>query len=245
MSPEKFAQKQVDWWNQTEGDMQYINCEKCRNKGYIMYLDDKLNEIVRECECLKERDSIGRLKKSGLGKLAEKCTIESFRTDSPWQMTIKNSALKYLNENSNKWFYIGGQSGCGKTHICTAISVCQTKKKTLKYVIWRDIFHKLQGMQFNYYEYQETLQELQKFDVLYIDDFLKSFGISKLENELNFAIEIINLRYINDRQTIISSEFSMDELKKLDSATAGRIIEKADGYVIEIPKDDEKNFRLR
>ena len=51
LSYEDFARKRCDWYNDTQGNLPYINCDICKNKGYIAELDTDLNEIRVECKC--------------------------------------------------------------------------------------------------------------------------------------------------------------------------------------------------
>ena len=102
----------------------------------------------------------------------------------------------------------------------------------------------MQSCQFDSYAYQEKLDSLRDVDVLYIDDFMKSLDKSKVNTELNFAFEIINARYISNKITVISSELLIEQLNTLDNAVAGRIIERAGGFIINV-KGPDKNFRLR
>lgn len=57
--------------------MPYINCDICKNKGYIAELDTDLNEIRVECKCMSKRKSIKNLELSGLGNLIK--NIRSMR----------------------------------------------------------------------------------------------------------------------------------------------------------------------
>ena len=65
------------------------------------------------------------------------------------------------------------------------------------------------------------------------------------ETDLKYLIEIINYRYQNDLKTIITSERVLDELLDIDEATFGRAVEKCEGYLMNIPKDRNRNYRLR
>lgn len=245
MTEEEYAKYQADLYNNSEGNLKYVDCKICRNKGYIQHYDEDFNTYMTECECMVKRKSIARLQKSGLGNLIELYTFDSYTVQNQWQKRIKDTALEYIGDTSGKWFYIGGQSGCGKTHICTAISVALISQgRTLKYEIWRNLFHQLQSVQFDNEKYNDKLNELQSVDVLYIDDFMKSLDRSKINAELNFAFEIINARYIADKSTIISSELLINQLNSLDNAIAGRIVEKAGRFTISISGSD-KNYRLK
>lgn len=245
MSDKEYAEFQTDLYNSSTGNLRFVDCEICKNKGYIQHISEDLSTYLTECECMKKRRCIEVLHKSGLENAVKHCTFDSYIAQSDWQKSIKSTALNYISTGSENWFYIGGQSGCGKTHICTAISnVLINKGKTLKYEIWRNLFHQLQSCQFDSYAYQEKLDSLRDVDVLYIDDFMKSLDKSKVNTELNFAFEIINARYISNKITVISSELLIEQLNTLDNAVAGRIIERAGGFIINV-KGPDKNFRLR
>ena len=77
LSYEDFARKRCDWYNDTQGNLPYINCDICKNKGYIAELDTDLNEIRVECKCMSKRKSIKNLELSGLGNLIK--NIHSMR----------------------------------------------------------------------------------------------------------------------------------------------------------------------
>ena len=85
------------------------------------------------------------------------------------------------------------------------------------------------------------LDDIKQVEVLYIDELLKKYN----DTDLKYIIEIINYRYTNNLKTIISSERTIDELLEIDEATFGRVIEKADKFIINIPKDKKKNYRLK
>ena len=245
MSEEEYVKYQTDLYNNSVGDLKYIDCKICKNKGYIQHIDEDFHTYLTECECMVKRKSIARLQKSGLGNMIERCTFDSYDVQNLWQKRVKDTALEYTGDTSGSWFYIGGQSGCGKTHICTAISVALINQgRTLKYEIWRNLFHQLQSLQFDNEKYNDKLNELQSVDVLYIDDFMKSLDRSKINTELNFAFEIINSRYTANKPTIISSESDINQINALDNALAGRIVEKAGKFTISISGSD-KNYRLK
>lgn len=247
LSYEDFARKRCKWYNDTQGNLPYINCDICKNKGYIAELDTDLNEIRVECKCMSKRKSIKNLELSGLGNLIKKYTFNAYETSKPWQSEIKKKALLFTQNSGDSWFYAAGQSGSGKTHICTAICTrfisCD---RSVRYKVWRNLFHELQSNQFDETEYKNKFKSICDTDILYIDDFLKSnSNNSKFSDELNFAFEIINSRYNANKKTIISSELLISDINKYDSALAGRIAEKLAGFTIQIQKDDNKNYRLR
>ena len=235
----------VQVMNNAEGSLQGYDCNVCHNKG-IVYMYHG-NEIVsKDCECMKTRESLDRIKKSGLSNLLDKYTFGAYRTDSDFQKLIKGKALTFLKNNA-KWFFIGGQIGCGKSHICTAIVGELLKQgKSARYMQWRDDVVKLKSHA-NGYEYEFLIKPFKNAEVLYIDDLFKTrAGEFPTSADVNIAFEIINQRYINpDFITIISSERTISDMLKIDEAVASRICEYAGEYTINISPDIHKNYRLR
>jgi len=235
----------VQVMNNTEGSLQGYNCNVCHNKG-IVYMYHG-NEIVsKDCECMKTRESLDRIKKSGLSNLLDKYTFDSYETGESFQKLIKGKAVNFLRTNA-KWFFIGGQIGCGKSHICTAIVGELLKQgKQARYMQWRDDVVKLKSHA-NSYEYEFLIKPFKNAEVLYIDDLFKTrSGEFPTSADVNIAFEIINQRYINpDFITIISSERTISDMLKIDEAVVSRICEYAGEYTINISPDIHKNYRLR
>lgn len=114
--PENYAQYKVDCYNNETGKLNEkdgYNCDKCKNKGNIMYLKNG-NEYSRECECMNIRRMIARMKDSGIGEMLSKCTFKNYEVTSDWQKHIKETAIDYVKNGVNEkaWWYIGGQVGC-------------------------------------------------------------------------------------------------------------------------------------
>lgn len=238
---------QIEQANNSIGNLNEIdgyNCEKCKNRGFI----EKYNEVTgttysAECECVKIRNNLSRLKNSNL-RYTEKYTFDNFTTRTATEKTIKNTALNYIKDPSNAWIYIGGQSGAGKTHICTAI--CNTlisRGKEVLYIEWGDIKQNLIAFKYKADEYKKYFDKIANTEVLYIDDLLKRSKMSD-EEVMEILYKLVNARYNSNLKTIISSEIYLRELFVADSAIAGRIKELAEKYVIEIPRDNKLNHRL-
>ena len=211
--------------NEAEGSLQGYNCSVCHNKG-IVYMRQGEEIVSKDCECMKTRESLDRIKKSGLSNLLDKYTFSAYRTDSDFQKLIKGKALTFLKNNA-KWFFIGGQIGCGKSHICTAIVGELLKQgRQARYMQWRDDVVKLKSHA-NGYEYEFLIKPFKNAEVLYIDDLFKTrAGEFPTSADVNIAFEIINQRYINpDFITIISSERTISDMLKIDEAVASRICE--------------------
>ena len=225
-------------------------CEKCRNRGY-MYHANGIYVTRSNCECWKARQSIRRMQKSGLGNVIHKYTFALYNAETDWQKQIKESALAFLKDDHAKWFFIGGSSGSGKSHICTAICRNLLAKLNVHYMMWEEESVELKGMVTDADLYHPRMNRLKEVDVLYIDDFFsgrKERGgeIAKPTfADVRLAREILNHRYVNDKTTIISSEWYSMEIFDIDEALGGRIIEKSGKYCLNVGRNPEKNYRLK
>lgn len=256
LSPEEWQQQQCDWSNDIVGNLNEhdgYNCEICKNKGSIYFI--KENEYngqkemyQRECRCMSIRRTLSKAQRSGLGNVLSDCTFAKFETPEEWQRIIKEKAQAFCGDDSSRWFYIGGQTGAGKSHICTAIAGHYIKKGyNCRYMLWRDDAVKLKASVNDFEKYQPLIDEFKKVDVLYIDDFLKTQqGTAPTMADINLAFELLNYRLLDkDKITIISSEFTIETALELDEATIGRVYQQSGGYRISIEKDINKNYRLR
>lgn len=138
-----------------------------------------------------------------------------------------------------------GQSGCGKTLLGSIIAnaLLVDKGRSVMYVIWTDfismIKRSMMGEKAN--DASDALEKVKNAEVLFLDELIKKYN----ETDLKYLMEIINYRYTNDLKTIITSEKLLNELLDIDEATFGRAAEKCEGFMINIPKDRKKNYRLR
>lgn len=234
-----------------------IDCPVCRNKGVIYCVQETMNPVseaneisiaMRKCKCNAARISSKRLRDSGLQNLIEKCTFGKFVAESQWQAELKRLAMQFV-ENEDRMFFVGGQSGCGKTHICTAITVeLINRNNAAHYMLWADEVVKIKAAAMDAAAREAMINRIKDVDVLYIDDFLKPVGENRAptDADIRLAYEIINHRYNNGNQiTIISSERTIGELLEIDEATGGRIVEYAGPYMINISRDSRRNYRLR
>lgn len=242
----ELGERDVRWFNEAEGDRKELNCPKCRNKGIVAFLTEDGYLSTKPCECAKKRDAVNRIRKSGLSHAFKNYTFQNFRRDEPYQKEMAEKAVHYLRDSERKdWFYIGGQVGCGKTHICTAM--CRkliARHKDVIYMQWVKDAGRLKAIK-NECEYQTEAGKLMNCDVLYIDDFFKTeTGKAPTSGDVNLAFEIINHRYINRLQTIISSEKMIDEILDIDEATGSRIRELCAGFIISVARKPGRNMRL-
>ena len=216
-------------------------CEKCNDTGFVNWTDDNGIEYAKECTCKIKARNMQRLERSGLMNQIERYTFKRFKPDTPYQEEMLRKACEYVKNQylTGKWFYIGGQSGCGKTHLCTAI-VAQIIKQghSAKYMLWREESTHLKGL-VNSEEYNSEIDKFKKTYCLYIDDLFKG---SRSDADIKLAFELIDARYRQKLPTVISSECITQELASVDEAIAGRIRERS--AILNIGKDEKKNYRI-
>ena len=214
------CEKKCKSLNETVGNLDKqdgYNCDICKNKGYTFFakeVNGMYAEYATECKCMKTRRVINKLQRSGLKNIIKDYTFDKYKADELWQKTIKQIAIKFVKDEESPWFFIGGQSGCGKTHICTAIAAYYLKRnKSVRYMLWRDEIVKIKALVNDDEAYSRAIGDLKTAEVLYIDDLFK---MGKDANgkvqfptvaDINIAFEILNYRYNNRNLiTIISSE---------------------------------------
>lgn len=232
----------VNDYNKKQGDLTEFDCPVCLNRGDIAYFENGYPGN-KECECMSKRRNIRRLKESGLAETVERCTFDKYKIKTPWQKSIHDRA-KAFADNPTRLFFIGGQVGAGKTHICTAISKeLIDKGLRLKYMLWSSESAKIK---FDMQNYDTNIQAICEYPVLYIDDLFKTTNGNKPSDvEVRMAFDIINYRYNNAKLiTILSSEKSIQQITEIDQAVGSRIFEIGQEYVLNIPQDRAKNQRL-
>ena len=243
------AQKRAETYNSMAGSLSGYDCPKCKNRGSIMYAREDGTDYTVPCSCMKIRSSIRKLKQSGLQTRVKHCTFEKFQVRESWQKAILNAARAY-SENPEGWLLLSGQSGCGKTHLCTAICrIRLLKGQQVRYLSWREELPVLKNWD-DGERRERTMEELQQAELLYIDDFLKTGsggqdGPRPTAADLGLGFEILNSRYNSDLPTLISTEFTPEEILSMDEALGSRIVEKAGDHILVVAKKPGRNYRLK
>ena len=261
MSQKERMQQRVQLFNADTGTRDQedgYDCPECKNRGFsyvVTESDGIYDTAVRICKCDEIRRTRLRLKKAGLLSMVNRCTFDAYQTPDKWQGIIKEKAMQFCRDDEHRFFFIGGQSGAGKTHICTAITAHYINQgKKARYMVWFDEANRLKGLVTEPGEYTAVMDDIKKTDVLYIDDLFKPIKGANGQvtppsyADIRLAMEIINYRYNNPGLiTIISGERTIDELIYLDEALAGRIsqLSKEGGYCINLQKDSNRNWRLK
>ncbi len=248
-SPEERKRRKIALINAETGDLDQsvYFCPLCKNKGYTAILKG-LDIVLQSCKCMAKRRTIIRMKKSGLESVIQNYRFDNFKTDKPYQQELVRITKRFLQEKGHG-LLSSGQSGCGKTHLCTAISGHLIKQgHELIYLPYRDEIMRIKQAANDAEVYQARMQELKEVDTLYIDDLFKG---TPTQADINAMYELIGYRY-NNREaliTLVSTELSVGELRAVDEAIAGRIVEicggQRNGYIVQIAQDANKNHRMQ
>ena len=219
-------------------DLGGVDCPYCGNSGTVTRIGEDGALYSRSCRCMKKRIALRRIRRSGMSDLIRRYRFENWQADTPEQKKILQLAHRFAAEDSG-WFYIFGQSGAGKSHICTAI--CGTlieRNRDVYYMPWRDESTLLKSLVTDAAAYLTKIKPLKQAEVLYIDDFLKG---GDTDADIRLAYEILNYRY-NDKalRTIVSSEMPLETLLRRDEALGGRIYERARGFVLQAPTTNRR-----
>lgn len=234
-----------------------IDCQRCLNRGAVMvvrYDGTSLPTLeYQPCKCITRRGYARRLSDSGLAKAARKYRFDNFEASEPWQTYMLDKARKYVREGAaeGKWLYIGGQSGAGKSHLCTAVANELLKRDALRYVVWPQTARYIKGLVTDSERYDAEVSALQRVPYLFVDDFFKpTFGANGMEAvttaaDVRLAYDVLNYRYLAEMPTILSSEWFSAELAQIDEATAGRIAEACGEFKIDVARNPQRNHRLK
>lgn len=237
--------------NEGVGNLKYIDCPTCHNKGDIAVKVNDYMEIV-PCECMKKRKIMQRIQDSGLSGQFSQYRFDNFRTDEDWQESIKETTLDYLDHfhdsKPRKWLYLGGQVGSGKTHLISALM--------------RELINN--GYDIAYMQFSEEMPEIEKGLVSYGDSNLKALSLYDRFKTVEILViddafknytkqrafwDIINHRYKNgDLVTIISSQYHYNQLLQItgDESLPSRIFERCTKkYFKPIKFEDSRNQRTK
>lgn len=219
------------------------DCKLCNGIGFILRQENGAT-YSRECECFKKKLSQIRFSETEIANKTE-YTFKNYKANEEWQKDILKKAKSYVSNFKDNWFYIGGQVGAGKTHICTAIlrNIGELNNISYAYIKCDEELERLKQLTYEQQEeYSKIMFNLKNIGLLFIDDFFKR---TPTEVDKAKIFDIINFRYLNNKPCILSSEKILFEILNIDEAIGSRIFEKAKNFNIEIEKEVSKNYRLK
>ncbi len=239
-------EKEVEDFNARAGNKSdEYDCPICKNRRLIAFAEKSsvYNDWIMRttsCQCVKKIESKKQAKESGLGDLLN-LRVNGFKAIEDWQKDLKQLVVDYIQNGGDHWLALLGSSGAGKTHLCATVSNALLEKTQVRYEVWPSMMKNLKKDVFSQNGTKEMLNDLMNIPVLYIDDLFK--GVVT-DQDVSLMFDLLNHRYNTERITIITSEWLMEDLAKIDVAIAGRIKERCGKYLRQIV-GSEKNYRFR
>lgn len=244
-------------YNESEGTLREgePDCRVCKNKRQVAEVFKARNGeyiVYSDCKCLKQVSALRRIQKSGLAEQLKQCRFDNYETKHDYQTILLGKAKDFLQNGARNWFVALGQTGCGKTHICTAIcGELLNRGHSVRYVRWHYELKRIKGLAKNAEEYAEAMDDILKSEVIYIDDIFKRGKnpdgtlARPTDADVRLVFEIIDTASASGKTLIISGEDLRPALVDIDEAIAGRIIQKAGHFLVQITTGTGKNFRLK
>jgi DNA replication protein DnaC len=216
-------------------------CKKCFDEGYAIDWANNYNltEVAWVCEC----GALQRIKAEEHRDQVRDRAMDTFQEIKPHHNTMLQVAKKFLNQENQKWIYVGGAVGSGKTHLCEVLvkELFEKTKLTTRTEKWRDLAKRIKSDPTS----EVLMLELKAVPILYIDDLFKSGGDKVTEADVNIAYDIIEGRMNFGGYTIINSEYTIQSLKEIDKSVTSRIVEKAGDFIINISEGEGKDVRYQ
>lgn len=244
-------------------------CSRCNDTGLVIATEKQINdpnivkiidtrtelvsgefvdtEILKvDCVCVVHKNMITNLNRSGLRDVVEKYTFDNYKTYTDYRKRLKSKCVEFSKEPGAMLAFLG-QSGLGKTHLCSATTIELMRKNYIAhYMIWTEEVDKAKA---NYHRFDDDyLHFLKTVPVLYIDDFLKTRdNKGKIDDFVfNAAFSILNKRKEDKKLiTILSSELSLGQILKIDTAIGGRVKEMSGKYLLDVEHKKDGNHRMR
>ncbi len=151
-------------------------------------------------------------------------------------------SFEKIKGSNNDSIALLGESGSGKTHLVSALinNFVSNKSIDIAYMSYIDAVTELKQNILNSEVYQKKVNKYKNAQILVVDDLFKG---GYTDSDIRIMLEIINYRYSAKLPIMVSSEFFINDLIKIDKALGGRIREKSKGHIYEI-KGIENNYRL-
>lgn len=188
------------------------NCEKCSDSGYV---------DLKMCSCLRKEFVIAGMENSGLGKLLDSQSFDSFSLrfySGKDEVLMKHNADKLrafaqgFSTNTSESFLLLGGTGLGKTHLSTSVArVVLEKGYHVIYRTAQDVMSVFERQRFGEGRQGDgTEKDLFEADLLIIDDL----GTEVVtQYTVAWLYDVINSRINNKKSTILSTNLTQEELR--------------------------------
>lgn len=204
-------------------------CSHCREEEE--FANDKKQEEVNEAIKRKyQQERIAKNFQSALIPLRfQQYTFDNFLEQTKQDIVNKQTMLDYAVNFENNLkngisAILSGSIGTGKTHLSCAVAnyIIKNLDKTAVFLNTIDVFAKIKATYTRNSEITEieAINQFNDIDLLILDEFGVQHGT---DTEKMIFFRIINKRYENLKPTILISNLSVAELKKIDERVFDRL----------------------
>ena len=200
----------------------WLNCKglnNCKQNqiGYLkelFYEEETFKTISTPCHyqevLLNEEDKQKRLKLIGIDYSLYEGELFTNNNRKEVLTKVKKVLTDYVNGTLIKGFYLHGSYGCGKTFILAflAKTLADNGADTI-FAYYPDLVRKIKSY-IGKDEFEETIEELKKAEVLILDDFGGETPSSFIRDEV--LLPILQERMIYKRPTFMSSNLNTEQL---------------------------------
>ncbi len=183
---------------------------------------------------------------SGLPEELKDKTLTNFEYSESWQRQALESAVSFA-KNPAGLLFLGGQSGCGKSHLAAGIIyyVSKSGSQPPLYYSWPELLAAVRRSTRDWKaaDIRETLKDCRA--VVVLDDFLAAPNSRPTTAALETAFEIVSARVANKRPTVLASPYTAEKINALYSVLFKKIVRAAGDLLISIDPDESKDYTRR
>jgi DNA replication protein DnaC len=199
-------------------------CSLCDGTGWMLAEEDGV-EVVRRCECAEGRMRERLLEQAGIPARYRHCTLETFELWNPEDPTLAKT-LRAVQEfvdtfpSGEKGLLLMGSVGTGKTHLAVAAMQQIMREKTPpvrgRFADFTALVLEIQMTFDGSGSSREILRPLIEADLLVLDEL----GAGKTTPwVMDLLYYLVNTRYLEDRTTIFTTNFSDFARGQVESLT--------------------------
>jgi DNA replication protein DnaC len=229
-------------------------CPICHDSGWKIIIRDDGREACRPCECLKQKKAISALKNSGIAEAFQDRTLDNYIPKNEVQADALSRSKRFVEifgkyDNMHMNFMLMGQNGAGKTHLSVGIANALIKKNVLvRYVTFQDLLATFANAK-KEKDLYKVINQYKDAELLVIDDIFRTTirewngQKNPLMSHIDTMFQIIDYRYFKKKGIVVTCEKTIEELRNMDRAITGRLVEYARGNIVEF-KDPKLDHRF-
>jgi len=207
-------------------------CSICEGTGYVLVEENGV-ELARRCECAEVRLRERALERAGIPDRYRHCTLESFELWNGKRDPTQGKSLRVVQEfvdlfpNVDKGLLLMGNVGTGKTHLAVAAlqQIMREKKPQVRgcFADFTSLVLEIQMTFDGSGNKRDLLDPLVTCDLLVLDEL----GAGKATPwVMDLLYYLVNTRYLKNRLTIFTTNFTDAPRKSGEESLAIRVSER-------------------